>query len=386
MTTRLKDTASLEKLLEEISQKLSIVISKTDDLTFLMKETAHKSTNIEKQAEEIQKEIADLAQQMELSQPKGRSNDESIREAEPMAFHLPYEMDVEKMALSEKRRIIRTWRTNLNQRKMNFWNFYRCEKQHNIYQKWLTKETPILPKKFLIKKIDGEPKEETELRWNLTLQRFETEISLLESRKTRYEIQYKQLDAEMTKIISEIASGEVKDKMVEIWINDISLEEEKFRQIWIEKEIWMRKYGDTYGKEPTKNWTSTNIKNKNKFTSFSRPTKSTTHREQRGKSYSRNLEKTRDEITVLNERSHSFSQINSHHYGYLSHTRNATYAERVKHRNDIPKRFPQRHAAKRSYTAPKNAHHSKIHFLGTGRYKPTREKDNDETVPKTICQ
>ena len=63
-------------------------------------------------------------------------------------------------------------------------------------------DNPILPEKFLIREIKGEHREETEIRGKLALQRLNTEISLLQTRRNRFEEKFLSID---TTILAEIS-------------------------------------------------------------------------------------------------------------------------------------------------------------------------------------
>jgi len=84
---------------------------------------------------------------------------------------------LEKEAYRRKNQINKLWKRSLNYRKQHFWNTYKCEQYAKIYKHWISKDIPIVPRKYLIKEIKGEPQEETELHWNLMIKKFETDIN-----------------------------------------------------------------------------------------------------------------------------------------------------------------------------------------------------------------
>ncbi|WP_179116223.1 hypothetical protein, partial [Solemya velum gill symbiont] len=104
------------------------------------------------------------------------------------------EQGIEREALQMKKSMSKLWARSLNERKQAFWNMYRNDKISKIYLNWTQKEKPILPKKFIIKEIEGECKKETEIRANFALNRLNTEILLLDARKIRYEDTYNSID------------------------------------------------------------------------------------------------------------------------------------------------------------------------------------------------
>ncbi|CAC5423354.1 unnamed protein product [Mytilus coruscus] len=119
------------------------------------------------------------------------------------------------------------WKKSLNERKIAYYNALRCDKNAEIYIKWQTMENPILPEKFLIREIKGEHCEETEIRGPLALQRLATEVSLLQTRKHRFEENFLSIDATVLAEISEKCKGNIEAKLHEMWTQDTKREEEK---------------------------------------------------------------------------------------------------------------------------------------------------------------
>lgn len=135
----------------------------------------------------------------------------------------------------------------LNDRKQSYWNAFKCDKNVETYSHWILKESPILSRKYLIK---GEPEEETKLRWNLAISSFQTDISIIQSKQACYKQKYIALDSKMMEKIRLISTGNITEKMNEMWTPDISKKEEKSSKIWQGKEKFLEKYADQYGKEP----------------------------------------------------------------------------------------------------------------------------------------
>ncbi|CAC5420081.1 unnamed protein product [Mytilus coruscus] len=119
----------------------------------------------------------------------------------------------------------------LNSPKQNFRNAINCINLTSIYTVWLTLDKPILPRKCLIKEINGEPPEDH--------QRFLTDISRLLSWKTRHENGYKQFESTLFEEIEIIASNNVADTMKGIWIKETSIEKENSKKRLDEKTKWL---------------------------------------------------------------------------------------------------------------------------------------------------
>lgn len=81
-------------------------------------------------------------------------------------------------SVHEKKKEITIWKKMLNERKQAYWNAIRCENLADIYEKWRQNKEE--------KPIDNEPEEDTRIRRNLAIQKFDTEISLLRLRVPKY--------------------------------------------------------------------------------------------------------------------------------------------------------------------------------------------------------
>ncbi|CAG2250986.1 unnamed protein product [Mytilus edulis] len=141
------------------------------------------------------------------------------------------------------------WKKSLNERKIAYYNALRCDKNAEIYIKWQTMENPILPEKFLIREIKGEHCEETEIRGQLALQRLATEISLLQTRKHRFEEKFLSIDATVLAEISEKCKGNIEAKLHEMWTQDTKCEEEKSKAVWQKHQEHFDNYEKNYGDE-----------------------------------------------------------------------------------------------------------------------------------------
>ncbi|CAG2235938.1 unnamed protein product [Mytilus edulis] len=123
----------------------------------------------------------------------------------------------------------------------------RCKYISMIYQEWRSKENPILPEKFLIREIEGECQQETEIRANLALSRLDAEISLLRTRMQRYEEKFNSIDTAMITEISERTSGQIEEKLQGLWKQATKREEEKSATIWLKQDEWFQNYEASYG-------------------------------------------------------------------------------------------------------------------------------------------
>lgn len=229
--------------LGEISGKMTILISKIETMNGLLNDIHHKSKDLTGFDKEMKDGFKNVCIELETIRNSSKSNESTP----PMWLELN-EVSIEKEAYRKKKQISKIWKHLLNARKQNFWNSLNCEKQANIYNDWINAEIPIIPQKFLIKEIKGEPEMETKLRWDLTIQRIHTEVSLLIAKKERYEQKYQESENLINQEIDQISTNSVADKLREIWSKEISNEEEKSIKRWSEKQKWLESYAENYGK------------------------------------------------------------------------------------------------------------------------------------------
>lgn len=134
------------------------------------------------------------------------------------------------------------WYKLLNQRKQAYWNVIKNENLADTYEIWKNREQIILPRKFRIKSIDSETSEETQIRANLALQRFKTEIALLRLRVPKFKNKFENCDEAITEEISKTCSGLIAEKLQELWKSQVSREEAKSQQILGTKKVWFDEY------------------------------------------------------------------------------------------------------------------------------------------------
>ncbi|XP_048735895.2 putative uncharacterized protein DDB_G0279653 [Ostrea edulis] len=214
---------SIEDLLKEISEKLSLLIEKID--------SNHEPVKL----------ILDTVNQHFENMKDNRPDDNVGMESAANNMQLEKEISVKKNI------IIRTWKRNLNERKQAFWNAFKTENTVDIYKNWRRLDLPIMPRKFRIKEIAGEDETERAIRENLAAQKFDAEIALLETRSTRYTTRFQNIDIEMEHEIKKISTGEIQTHLLEKWKKDTDDEEEKSKYIWAKKKLFYDNYEENYG-------------------------------------------------------------------------------------------------------------------------------------------
>ena len=227
-----------EKLLTDISGKMTMFLTKTDELSTTMKDIVKA---IEAQTTILQ----DIAQHMKNNTAKGTTNNEDTL---PILREMN-DIQILVQAQKQKDQMSEMWKRQLNERKKAFWRMYRNKKTAEIYKEWNNKEKPILPSQFLIKEVDGEVRTETELRANLALCKFNTEISLMETRQKRYEETFLSIDTAMLTEISEKHTGLLQEKIKTMWKEETTREEEISIKLWEKNKLFFEEYEKNYGDE-----------------------------------------------------------------------------------------------------------------------------------------
>ena len=377
MPPKLKDNTLTDTLLGEISGKLTMLLSKMDSITGLLVDIKHKSSVSEDVSRQITEGIHHVNKGLETLLETSKS---SSTDSQPSMWMELNEVSIEKEAYRKRKQILSIWKKLLNSRKQNYWNALNCTNQAKKFSEWISSETPIIPRKFLIKEIKGEPTEETEIRWNLSIRRIETEISLLEARAIRYEVKYKQCDSNITEEISKISSNNVADKLKEIWTKEISQEEEKSVKRWEEKNVWLNSYAENYGKIEEKPKTpNLNKKRPNPKSRKSLERRQPTSRNRgRSKSKSRNNQQIKGKIPQNSTNSRLYSDVVKRGEQKTKNNKPISDVNR-KRTNSNPRRTvpkPQK-VQNSSRSRSQNRKTKRIHFLGLDRNK-TAQQDNIE--------
>lgn len=70
------------------------------------------------------------------------------------------------------------------------------------------------------------------MRWDLVIQKFQTDIAIISNKSVRYRTKYELLDTQIKAEISQVSKGSIAEKMLEIWTTDIFKEEAKSHELW----------------------------------------------------------------------------------------------------------------------------------------------------------
>ena len=78
----------------------------------------------------------------------------------------------------EKLNIETLWRNTINTRKQAFWQHHKAKRTYETFSNLLVMDPPRMPRKFLPKFIENENEEELEIRRQLAIEKFKSEINL----------------------------------------------------------------------------------------------------------------------------------------------------------------------------------------------------------------
>lgn len=176
------------------------------------------------------------------------------------------ELALQKEAIKIKQRIKVDWSRALNKRKQLYWKQINNACDAEQYEKWLGEDLPILPRKYRITEIPGEPEEQKNIRANMAVERVKGEIQLLRMRSENSQNKVIEIDEQMGSELKKKASGRILDILENMWKVDCEKEEKGSQDRWRMKEIWqldyVRKYGNSIVKEKNQKKPKENVLNR----------------------------------------------------------------------------------------------------------------------------
>lgn len=119
------------------------------------------------------------------------------------------------------------WCRLLNHRKQLFWKQVNNAKDAEQYEKWLNEDTPILPRKFRIAYIRGEPEGQKNIRVNVAIERVKGGIELLRLRSQNNQQKVINADKEMDDDLKRKASSRTLEFLQNMWKSECEKEEKK---------------------------------------------------------------------------------------------------------------------------------------------------------------
>ncbi|CAG2210251.1 unnamed protein product [Mytilus edulis] len=205
-----KNACEKERFLVEILDKLTMLVIKFDFQVSVLKDIETNSSDVRLIQESLNSEILKLTDA--IGTINHQPSIDQVHTSTPEWMIELNDSNFEIEAFRKRKQLWNIWWKCLNDRKQSYWNAFKCDKYVETYSHWISKESPILPRKYLIKEIKGEPEEETKLRWDLAISSFQTDISIIQSKQARYKQKYIALDSEMMEEIRRISTGNITEK------------------------------------------------------------------------------------------------------------------------------------------------------------------------------
>ena len=122
--------------------------------------------------------------------------------------------------------------------KIAFYNKVRAEGITRIYSSFMTGEDIYIPKTFREKDVSGESEEHKQRKKELSLMKMNIEVERLKEQVTKYEKVLLSTAQKIEQIINTNEDKAVQEKLLDIWLKEISREEETSNAIWQKKKEW----------------------------------------------------------------------------------------------------------------------------------------------------
>ena len=87
------------------------------------------------------------------------------------------------------------------EQKIAYWNSYKTGKETEQYQQWISKENPLILRKFRPNELPNEQEEEKTVKKNWDLQNVKSEIEVLTLKTSRFKNKYIKTDENMEKLL-----------------------------------------------------------------------------------------------------------------------------------------------------------------------------------------
>ena len=130
------------------------------------------------------------------------------------------------------------WKNSLNTTKQSFWYHDKSSRLVSIYNDLLQHEPPKIPWKRQSKFIPNKAPEDTKIRKDLTVEKFLSEIKLLQTQTERYEQRISKLDCDMTAYLQTQFDDDIVTKLSRQWKKEWESQENSTKSNFEEKEEW----------------------------------------------------------------------------------------------------------------------------------------------------
>ena len=242
ITEGIKKQEILEEGIKQINKKLDNLL-----------ESQNNNTNNTEEIKQINKKLDDLIESKtnntnnteETIQEKGEKNDEIatslVKYFEENYGHLKEigDIHIKEQAYLAKKENIPTWRTLLNDRKMNFYNAIKSAETALVYKNFLKMEEIYIPKKFREKTTPQDTEAQIRIKTHLNVQKVTADIHILEDKVIHYTNRYITIDKQIENEIQKSCPQITHPFLFNMWREDCEKEETTSKNILEKKIRWM---------------------------------------------------------------------------------------------------------------------------------------------------
>ena len=131
---------------------------------------------------------------------------------------------------------------------------YKAKETYETLSNLLVMDPPLTPRKFVPRFIKNENEEELEIRRQLAIEKFKSEINLQKNPSEKYQERFMKIDAEMiTYLTGYFENNEVCDTLIKEWETDCIKEEKISIQIFNKKEnFFLNNSSSEYRNKPNR--------------------------------------------------------------------------------------------------------------------------------------
>ena len=138
----------------------------------------------------------------------------------------------------ESKKKITEWKKVMNKRNQAFHSELRNRTLVDIYNKWLSKDTPFIPKKFRPTVTQNEPEDQVKIKQWISTQQMNGEMALMKKRADAQKQAYTKIDEDMKELLQQKYPGIIGENLLKLWTEECDKGQAKSEQIWIKKREW----------------------------------------------------------------------------------------------------------------------------------------------------
>lgn len=158
------------------------------------------------------------------------------------------------------------WGSIIKKRKIAYYKKIRNEGIKKEYEQHLKDDPPRIPQKFREHPFPGQSDAQTQRMKKLEITKLELEIERLEEEKVKNESIISNAECEIKQLIGKNNDAETRQKLNEIWFNEIRKEEKLSEDIWKKKENFL--LNKEYEREQDRGTIEPNQRNKMRGNSY----------------------------------------------------------------------------------------------------------------------